>query len=142
MTNKAIIDKASAKANTLLWMLMQIHLDQFNPSIVKGAHPVSDSNLNCEKVCMDCTNGDTIEFSVNDENASVCVTLILKQTETNTDKTIKGELFYSVHKWSDEFESSQLSAYIAKLAYIIKDVYAMYKNCTFMTQCTWCTHSK
>ena len=134
--------KASAKANTLIWMLMQIQLDQFNPSIVKGAHPVSNSNLNCEKVCMDCTNGDTIEFSVNDEDKTVCVSLILKKTETDTDKVVKGVLFYSIDKWSDEFESSQLSAYIAKLMYIIKDVYAMYKNCTFVTKCTWCTHDK
>ena len=132
--------KASAKANTLIWMLMQIQLDQFNPSIVKGAHPVSNSNLNCEKVCMDCTNGDTIEFSVNDEDKTVCVSLILKKTDT--DKVVKGVLFYSIDKWSDEFETSQLSAYIAKLMYIIKDVYAMYKNCTFVTKCTWCTHDK
>ena len=132
--------KASAKANTLIWMLMQIQLDQFNPSIVKGAHPVFNSNLNCEKVCMDCTNGDTIEFSVNDEDKTVCVSLILKKTDT--DKVVKGVLFYSIDKWSDEFETSQLSAYIAKLMYIIKDVYAMYKNCTFVTKCTWCTHDK
>ena len=134
-------NKASAKANTLIWMLMQIQLDQFNPSIVKDAHPVSDSNLDCEKVCMDCANGDTIEFGVNDEDRTVCVSLILKKTETDTDKVVKGVMFYSIDKLSI-FESSQLAAYIAKLMYIIKDVYAMYKNCTFVTKCTWCTHDK
>ena len=135
-------NKASAKANTLIWMLMQIQLDHFNPIIVKGAHPVSVSGLNIEKVCMDCANGDTIEFSVNDEDRTVCISLILKKTETDTDKVVKGVLFYTIDKWSDEFDSSQLAAYIAKLMYIIKDVYAMYKNCTFVTKCTWCTHDK
>ena len=139
MSNKA---DANAKANALLWILMQIHSDKVNPIIIKGVHTVADSNLSIEKVCMDCTNGDTIEFSVNDSDASVCVALISKQVETNSDKPIRGELFYSINKWPDDFESSKLSAYIAKLVYIIKDVYAMYKNCTLITKCTWCTRSK
>ena len=138
MSNKA---DANAKANALLWILMQIHSDKVNPIIIKGVHTVADSNLSIEKVCMDCTNGDTIEFNVNDEDRSVCVAFIPKKTETNTDKIVKGVLFYSINKWPDEFESSQLSAYMTKLMYIIRDVYAMYKNCTLVTKCTWGTHS-
>lgn len=117
MTNKAHIT-----GNALLWMLVQIYLDQVNPIIVKGAHPISDSNLNYEKVCINYTNGDTFEFIVNDKDNSACVRFVLKQTKT------KGKLVYRIPKWPDEFESSQLSAYIAKLMYIIKDVYAVYKR--------------
>ena len=118
MTNKAHIT-----GNALLWMLLQIYLDQDNPVIVKGAHPsVSDLDLNCEKVCVKYTNGDTFEFIVDDKDNSVCVRFVLEQVKT------KGKRVYRLPKWPNEFESSQLSAYIAKLMYIIKDVYAAYKR--------------
>ena len=108
---------------------MQIYLDQVNPSIVEGTHPsVSDLDLNCEKVCVDYTNGDTFEYVVDDKDNSVCVRFVLKQTKTNTRKIIKGKHVYRLPKWPDGFESSQLSAYIAKMMYIIKDVYATYKR--------------
>ena len=75
-------NKEDAKANELLWIIMQIHTDKVKSSLIKGAHAVmSDSNLICEKVCIDCTNGDIIELAVNDEDRSVYVTLIMKQKE-------------------------------------------------------------
>lgn len=128
-------NKADAKGNTLLWMLMQIHLDKVKSNIIKGAHPVADSDLNYEKVCIDCTNGDTIELSVNDADESVYATLTLKQKKTNLDKLIKGKLVYAIRKWSDEFEASQITAYLANLMYVIQDVYAMYETGTFTALC-------
>ena len=132
---------ATAKGNALLWMLMQIHQDKVKSNLIKGAHPMSDSNLDCEKVCIDCTNGDTIELTVNDADESVYATLTLKQEGTDSGKPIKGKLVYSIHKWPAEFEVSQLSAYIAKLMYVIKDVQAMYENGTFATLCTYSSGS-
>ena len=128
-------NEATAKGNALLWMLMQIHQDKVKSNLIKGAHPVSDSNLDCEKVCIDCTNGDIIELTVNDADESVYATLTLKQEGTDSGKPIKGKLVYSIHKWPNEFEVSQLSAYIAKLMYVIKDVQAMYENGTFVALC-------
>lgn len=122
-------NKAHITGNALLWMLVQIYLDQVNPIIVKGAHPsVSDLDLNCEKVCVNYTNGDAFEYVVDDKDNKVCVRFVLKQWKTNTRKIIKGKHIYRLPKWPDEFESSQLTAYIAKLMYIIKDVYATYKK--------------
>lgn len=129
-------NKADTKGNALLWMLVQIHMDKITSNLIKGARPVLvDSNLNCEKVCIDCTNGDTIELNVNDADESVYATLILKQKETNPDKLIKGKLIYAIRKWSDEFESSQVAAYLANLMYAIKDVYAMYETGIFTALC-------
>lgn len=116
-------NKAHITGNALLWMLVQIYLDQVNPVIVKGAHPsISDLDLNCEKVCVKYTNDDTFEYVVNDENNKVYVRFVLEQVKT------KGKLVYHIPKWPDGFESSQLSDYIAKLMHIIKDVYATYKK--------------
>lgn len=135
-------NKEDAKANELLWIIMQIHMDKVKSSLIKGAHAVmSDSNLVCEKVCIDCTNGDIIELAVNDEDRSVYATLILKQKETNPDKLIKGKLIYAIRKWSDEFESSQIAAYLANLMYAIKDVYAMYETGTFTALCMYSSKS-
>ena len=134
-------NEATAKGNALLWMLMQIHQDKVKSNLIKGAHPVSDFNLDCEKVCIDCTNGDTIELTVNDADESVYATLTLKQDETNPDKIIKGKMIYSIHKWPAECEVSQLSAYIAKLMYVIKDVQAIYENGMFATLCTYSSGS-
>lgn len=128
-------NEADAKSNALLWMLMQIHMDKAKSNLIKGAHSVSDSNLDCEKVCIDCTNGDVIELVVNNAEESVYATLTLKQDKANPDKIIKGKMIYSIHKWSNDFEVSQLSAYIAKLMYVIKDVQAMYENGTFVALC-------
>lgn len=130
-------NEANAKGNALLWILMQIHQDKVKSNLIKGAHPVSDSNLDCEKVCIDCTNGDTIELTVSDADESVYATLTLKQEGTDSGKPIKGKLVYSIHKWPAECEVSQLSAYIAKLVYVIKDVQAMYENGIFATLCTY-----
>ena len=59
-------NKEDAKVNELLWIIMQIHTDKVKSSLIKGAHAVmSDSNLVCEKVCIDCTNGDIIELAAN-----------------------------------------------------------------------------
>ena len=134
-------NEANAKGNALLWMVVQIHLDNAKSSLIKSAHAVSGSDLNCEKVCIDCTNGDTIELTVNDADESVYATLTLKQEGTDSGKPTKDKLIYSIHKWPAEFEVSQLSAYIAKLVYVIKDVQAMYENGTFATLCTYSSGS-
>ena len=117
-------NKTHITGNTLLWMVLQLYMDQFNPIIVKGAYPsVSEFDLYCEKVCVDYTNGDTFEYVVDDENNKVYVRFTLEQVK------IKGKRVYRLRpKWSDEFTSPQLSDYIAKLMYIIKDVYATYKK--------------
>ena len=116
-------NKTHITGNTLLWMVLQLYMDQFNPIIVKGAYPsVSEFDLYCEKVCVDYTNGDTFEYVVDDENNKVYVRFTLEQVKT------KGKHIYLLPKWSDEFTSSQLSDYIAKLMHIIKDVYATYKK--------------
>lgn len=117
-------NKAHITGNALLWMVLQLYMDQFNPIIVKGAYPsVSEFDLYCEKVCVNYTNGDTFEYVVDDENNKVYVRFTLKQVKT------KGKRVYRLRpKWSDEFTSSQLSAYMAKLMYIVKDVYATYKR--------------
>ena len=134
-------NEANAKGNALLWMVVQIHLDNAKSSLIKSAHAVSDSNLDCEKVCIDCTNGDIIELTVNDADESVYATLTLKQEGTNSGKPTKGKLIYSIHKWPAKLDVSQLSAYIAKLMYVIKDVQAMYENGTFATLCTYSSRS-
>jgi hypothetical protein len=134
-------NKADAKGNALLWIVVQVHLDKVKSNLIKGAHPVADSNLDYEKVCIDCTNGDTIELSVNDADESVYATLTLKQKETNPDKLIKGKLIYTIRKWSDEFEPSQIAAYLANLMYVITDVYAMYETGTFTALCMYSSES-
>ena len=116
-------NKTHMTGNTLLWMVLQLYMDQFNPVIVKGAYPsVSEFDLYCEKVCVNYTNGDTFEYVVDDENNKVYVRFTLEQVKT------KGKLVYHIPKWSDEFTSSQLSDYMAKLMHIIKNAYATYKR--------------
>ena len=128
--------KTGASINELLWIIMQIHMDKVKSSLIKGAHAVmSDSNLICEKVCIDCTNGDIIELTVNDEDRSVYVTLIMKQKESGSDVCIKGEMVYPINKWVDTLNGPTISAYIAKLIYVVKDVVAKYEDGTLTAMC-------
>lgn len=128
-------NKADAKVNSLLWIIMQIHMDKVKSSLIKGAHTVSDSNLICEKVCIECTNGDIIELAVNDEDKSVYVTLIMNQKESGSDVCIKGETVYPINKWVDTLDGPTITAYIAKLVYVVKDVVAKYENGTLTAMC-------
>ena len=130
-------NKADAKANELLWIIMQIHMDKVKSSLIKGAHAViSDSNLICEKVCIDCTNGDIIELTVNNEDRSVYVTLIMKQKEADPNVLIKGKMVYPINKWTNTLDGPTISAYLAKLIYVIKDVVAKYKDGTLVAMCS------
>ena len=117
-------NKTHITGNALLWMVLQLYMDQTDPCIVKGAYPsVSEFDLYCEKVCVNYTNGDSFEFVVDDENNKIYVRFTLEQVK------IKGKHVYRLRpKWSDEFTSSQLSDYIAKLMRVIKAVYADYKR--------------
>lgn len=129
-------DTTHVTGNALLCLLLETHLREVKSNLIKDVHPVSDSNLDCEKVCVNYINGDVIEFVVNDEDASVCATLTLKQRETSPDKLIKGKLVYHIPKWTTEFRAYQISAYFARLMYIIKDVQAMYETGKFTAICT------
>jgi hypothetical protein len=127
MSNKTYIT-----GNALLWMLIQIYLGRGKSSLIKDIYPVSNSSHIEEKVCIKYINGDIIEFTVNDEDASVCATLILQQRETNSNRLIKGKLIDLIPKWTDEFGESQISAsYLAKLTYFIKRVQADYESGNF-----------
>ncbi len=130
-------NKSDVTINGLLWIIMQIHMDKVKSSLIKGAHAVmSDSDLTCEKVCIDCTNGDIIELTVNDEDRSVYVTLIMKQKESDPDVCIKGETVYPINKWVDTLDGPTICAYIAKLVYVVKDVVAKYEDGTLTAMCT------
>lgn len=122
--------------SALLCVLIEAHQREVKSNLIKDVHSVSDSNLDCEKVCVNYINGDTIEFIVDDEDASVCAILTLKQRETNPDKLINGKLVYRIPKWTTEFKAYQISAYFARLMYIIKDVQAMYETGKFTALCT------
>lgn len=129
-------NKAGAKVNSLLWIIIQIHMDKVKSSLIKGARAVmSDSNLTCEKVCIDCMNGDIIELTVNDADRSVYVTLIMKQKESGSDVCIKGETVYPINKWVDTLDEPTISAYIAKLIYVVKDTVAKYEDGTLTAMC-------
>lgn len=121
-------NKTCVTVNSLLWLLMEAHQRRVKSDLIKDVHPVSDSNLNIEKVCVNYTNGDTIEFIVDDEDNSMSATLTMKEEETNPAKPIKGRLTYKINKWPDEVEASQTSAYLAKLMYVINDVQDWYET--------------
>lgn len=124
--------------NALLWILMQVYLNKDKSNLIKDVHPVSDSNLNCEKVCINYINGDTIEFIVNDEKMLMHAILMLKQKEISPDKpisSIKGELTYPINKWPDEPNGSSIAAYLAKMFHVIKDVLARYETGEFTALC-------
>lgn len=128
--------KTGASINELLWIIVQIHMDKVKSDLIKGAHAVmSDSDLTCEKVCIDCANGDIIELTVNDEDRSVYVTLIMKQKESDSDVCIKGETVYPINKWVDTLDGPTICAYIAKLVYVVKDVVAKYEDGTLTATC-------
>ena len=125
--------------NALLWVLMEVHQRRVKSALIKDVYPVSDSNLNIEKVCINYTNGDTIEFIVDDEDMLMHAILTLKQKEISPDKpisNIKGKLTYPINKWPDEPNGSQISAYLAKMMYVIKDVQAIYETGEFTALCT------
>ena len=117
----------NVNSNTLLLWLFQIYSTApAAPTSVKGFRPVCDSDLNCEKVCVDFVNGDTLELVVDDEDRSVYVTFIPKQKETDPNKIAKGNVVYPINKWPTRLESAPVSAYLAKLIYVTKDVLAKY----------------
>ena len=132
-------DTAYITGNSFLWILLEARQNKVKSNLIKDIRPVSDSNLNCEKVCVNYINGDTIEFTVDDENNSACATLIMNQKETNSDKPIKGKVIYSINKWSDESGISKISAYFARLMYVINDVQDMYETGRFTTYARICT---
>ena len=114
--------------SALLYTLMEAH--KVKSDLIKDVH------LDYEKVCVNYTNGDIIEFIVDDENNSVSVILTSKQQETNPDKFNKGKLVYRIPKWTAEFGTSQICGYLARMMYIIVDVQAMYKTGKFTALCT------
>lgn len=114
--------------SALLHTLMEAH--KVKSDLIKDVH------LDYEKVCVNYTNGDIIEFIVDDENNSVSVILTPKQQETNPDKFNKGKLIYRIPKWTAEFGTSQICGYLARMMYIIVDVQAMYKTGKFTALCT------
>lgn len=128
--------------NILLYWLFQIYLANSKSDKIKGVHPRCDSNLNCEKVCVDCTNGDVIELVVNDEDNSVYATFIMKQKETDANKLIKGRMIYSINKWPTELKSAQFSSYIAKLISVVKDVQATYEDGSIVLLCAFSSGSE
>lgn len=71
-------NEADTKGDALLWLLMQIYQNEVKSNPIKGTYTVPDSNLDCENTCIDCTNDDTIEFTVSSADESVCTTLTLK----------------------------------------------------------------
>ena len=115
---------AYVTGSAFLGLLLEAHQNKVKSNLIKDIRPVSELNPNCEKICVNYINGDIIEFAVNDENNSACVTLILNQKETNSDKPIKGRVIYWINKWPDESEISKIAAYLAKLMYAINSVYA------------------
>lgn len=118
----------NVNSNTLLLWLFQIYSTTHAvPTSVKGFRSVCDSNLNCEKVCVDYVNGDTLELVVDDEDRSVYVTFIPKQKETDPSKIAKGNVVYPINKWPTELESAPVSAYLAKLIYVTRNVLAKYE---------------
>ena len=128
--------KVAVTCTALLWMLVQIHMDKVESKLIKGAHTVADSNLDIEKVCIDCANGDIIELTVSDEDRSVYVTLIMKQKEADPNVLIKGKMVYPINKWTNTLDGPTISAYLAKLIYVIKDVVAKYEDGTLVAMCS------
>ena len=116
--------------NALLYALMESYQHKVKSDLIKDVHPVSESNLDCEKVCVNYTNDDIIEFMVDDENNSVSVILTLRQQET------KGKLVYRIPKLTAESGASTYLRYLARMMYIIVDVQAMYKTGKFTALCT------
>lgn len=127
-------DTTCVTGNALLYTLMEAH--KVKSDLIKDVHLVPESDLNDEKICVDYTNGDIIEFMVDDENNSVTVILTPEQQKTNFDKFITGKLVYRIPKWKAEFGVSQISAYLARMMYVVVDVQAMYKTGKFTALCT------
>lgn len=116
--------------NALLYALMESYQHKVKSDLIKDVHLVSEYNLDCEKVCVNYTNDDIIEFMVDDENNSVSVILTLRQQET------KGKLVYRIPKLTAESGASAYLRYLARMMYIIVDVQAMYKTGKFTALCT------
>jgi len=116
--------------NALLYTLMEAYQHKDKSDLIRDVHLVPESDLVREKVCVNYTNGDVIEFMVDDDNNSVSVILTPKQQET------KGKLVYRISKWTEEFGVSQISAYLARMMYVVVDVQAMYKTGKFTALCT------
>lgn len=115
--------------NALLYALMEAYRNKDKSDLIRDAQHVPESDLVREKVCVNYINGDVIEFMVDDENNSVSAILTLKQQET------KGKLVYRIPKWTAKFGASQISAYLARMMYIIVDAQAMYKTGKFTALC-------